>query len=70
MSDMQPPARGPRCVPWARVLLLAPFVAVLWVPSYDSVDPAIAGVPFFYWYQLAWVAISAIIIAVVYLVER
>lgn len=59
-----------RTVPWARALLLLPLIAMLWVSSYNHVEPMLAGVPFFYWYQLAWVLISAIIISVVYLVER
>ena len=54
----------------ARLLLLLPFVAMLWVSSYDRVDPMIAGVPFFYWYQLLWILVSAVIIAVVYKLER
>jgi len=59
-----------RVVVWARLLLIIPFVAMLWVSSYDSAQPMIGGVPFFYWYQLAWVILGAIIIAIVYLVER
>jgi hypothetical protein len=47
-------------------LLLIPFVAVLWVPWYNSVEPQLGGFPFFYWYQLAWVLISAVLTAFVY----
>jgi hypothetical protein len=66
-SDDHKPVRP---VPVARLLLLLPFVAMLWVSSYDRVDPMIAGVPFFYWYQLLWILVSAVIIAVVYKLER
>lgn len=59
-----------RAVAWARMLLLLPFVAVLWVPSYDSLEPMLWGVPFFYWYQLLWVLLSAAVVTVVYVVER
>jgi hypothetical protein len=59
-----------RPVVWARLLLLVPFIASLWVSSYDSAQPAVVGVPFFYWYQLLWVILSAVIIAFVYLIER
>ena len=55
---------------WARLLLLVPFIACLWVGSYNSVEPMWAGIPFFYWYQLLWVAISAVIIGIVYKLER
>ena len=30
----------------------------------------LAGIPFFYWYQLGWVILGAVIIAFVYLLER
>jgi hypothetical protein len=59
-----------RPVAWARLLLLIPFVAVLWVPFYNSVEPSVAGVPFFYWYQLLWIILSAVIIAIVYRLEH
>jgi len=41
------------------VLLLAPFVALLWVSSYAKDSPRLFGFPFFYWYQFMWVLISA-----------
>ena len=48
------------------VLLLLPFVGLLWVPFYNFQDPALFGFPFFYWYQLAWVPISSLLIWLVY----
>ncbi len=51
---------------WWLALLLAPFIGVLWVPFFNRVDPQIWGVPFFFWYQFAWVIISALITALVY----
>jgi hypothetical protein len=30
------------------------------------VEPTLGGVPFFYWYQLLWVIIGAILTAIVY----
>ena len=32
---------------WPRLLLVIPFVMALWVPSYSSVEPKLAGIPFF-----------------------
>ena len=55
-----------RPVVWARLLLILPFIAVLWVPFYNSADPMLYGVPFFYWYQLLCVLIGAVFTAVVY----
>jgi Protein of unknown function (DUF3311) len=52
------------------LLLLIPFVATLWVPFYNSVEPEIFGVPFFYWYQFLWIAIGAALTALVYFVTR
>ena len=63
-------AFGMKVVVWARLLLILPFIAMLWVASYDRAEPMLAGVPFFYWYQLGWVILGAIIIGFVYLVER
>lgn len=59
-----------RAAHWSHCLLLVPFVATLWPPFYNRTDPKIAGVPFFYWYQLLWIAIGAALTALVYFVTR
>ncbi len=46
-------------------LLLVPFIATLWPPFYARHDPVIAGFPFFYWYQLVWVVVAAVIVWIV-----
>ncbi|OIJ87553.1 hypothetical protein BIV24_24565 [Streptomyces colonosanans] len=46
--------------------LVAPFVAMLWVGSYAKTDPTWIGIPFFYWYQMAWVLISTALTMVAY----
>ena len=51
------------------LLLLLPFVAALWVPFYNRVEPEIAGIPFFYWYQLLWIVLGAAILIPVYFWE-
>jgi uncharacterized BrkB/YihY/UPF0761 family membrane protein len=48
------------------VVLLIPFVGLLWVPFYNFTEPSLFGFPFFYWYQLAWVPISSLLIWLVY----
>jgi len=53
-----------------RLLVLAPFIGLSWVPAYNWAEPGIAGVPFFYWYQLFWIILGAVLLAVVYLAER
>ena len=38
---------------------------MLWVPSYNRLEPALGGIPFFYWYQLAWILLGAAIVLLV-----
>lgn len=54
---------------WILVLLVPPFVAVLYPPFYSGVEPTLAGVPYFIWYQFAWTVITAVLTIVVYLVH-
>jgi hypothetical protein len=49
-----------------RLLLLVPFIALLWIPFYNRDLPALFGFPFFYWYQLLWVPLTAGMIWIVY----
>jgi hypothetical protein len=49
------------------LLLVLPFAGLLYPPLYASEDPELFGFPFFYWYQLAWVPLTA---ALTYLVYR
>jgi hypothetical protein len=51
------------------ILLSLPFIGLLWVPFYNFLEPALFGFPFFYWYQLAWVPISSLLIWLVYTSE-
>jgi uncharacterized protein DUF3311 len=62
--------RGARRKRWWYLLLLVPYVALLWVPFYAGAQPEILGVPYFYWYQFLWVFIAAILTAVVYFATR
>ncbi len=55
---------------WWYLLLVIPFIALLWVPFYNSIQPELAGIPFFYWYQFLWVIIGAALTAVVYFVTK
>lgn len=48
------------------ILLAAVLVGTLWVPFYNRTAPALGGWPFFYWYQLLWVIIGAVLTAIVY----
>ena len=43
----------------AGVCLLVPVVALMWVSSYARTTPRLGGIPFFFWYQFAWVFITS-----------
>jgi Protein of unknown function (DUF3311) len=66
-ADEAPVSRRPN--QWAVWLLLIPFVALLYPPWYDNIDPTLGGIPFFIWYQFLWVILGAAIIAFVYKVR-
>jgi uncharacterized protein DUF3311 len=53
---------------WILLLLLIPFIALLYPPFYNFKQPTFIGIPFFYWFQLLWVIITAVIMAIVYFV--
>jgi hypothetical protein len=65
----KPASKASWLLHWPRALLAIPFIAVLWVPPYNRIEPALGGVPFFYWYQLAWILIGAAIVLLVYAIE-
>jgi hypothetical protein len=48
------------------LLLALPFAGLLYPPLYARHDPELFGFPFFYWYQLAWVPVTALLTVVVY----
>jgi hypothetical protein len=52
------------------LLFALPFAGTLWVPFYNSLEPRLGGVPYFYWYQFLWIVISTVLTAFVYFVTR
>jgi len=52
------------------LLLALPYIAVLWVGSYNKLEPGWLGFPYFYWYQLAWVPLCSILVAIVFRLTR
>ncbi|HET6869451.1 MAG TPA: DUF3311 domain-containing protein [Solirubrobacteraceae bacterium] len=63
--DSAPPASARTAYRWYWLLLL-PFLALLYPPLYSHDTPRIFGIPFFYWYQVVWLVITAAITTVVY----
>jgi hypothetical protein len=55
--------------PW-NWLLVVPIVVPLLVPLYNHRDPELFGWPFFYWVQLAFVAVGVISTGLVYRATR
>jgi hypothetical protein len=53
---------------WWYLLFVIQLLAVVWPPFYNKIEPTFAGIPFFYWYQLLWVIIGAVLTAIVYFV--
>jgi hypothetical protein len=70
-----PPPREPASPPrqsrnrWSLLLLLIPFVALLYPAFYSSIQPELAGIPYFIWYQLAWVLLGALIVGLVHILH-
>jgi hypothetical protein len=48
------------------LILLIPYLAFAWVPFYDRIDPRLFGIPFFYWWQMVWIVLTALCIVPVY----
>jgi len=55
---------------WWYLLFVIEFALILWPPLYNSLEPSLIGIPFFYWYQLLVVVIGAVLTAIVYFATR
>jgi hypothetical protein len=51
-------------------LFLIPFVATFFPWIYNTRSPELFGIPFLYWYQMAWVPVSVCITVFVYRMTR
>lgn len=51
-------------------LLLLPFIGTLLPQLYNRLEPQLFGLPFYYWYQLAWVVITALLLGIVVYATR
>jgi hypothetical protein len=47
------------------LLLLIPMIGTLIPPIYNTKDPTLIGIPFFYWYLMAWVPVTVVCLAIV-----
>jgi uncharacterized Tic20 family protein len=55
---------------WALLLLLIPFVALLFPGWYSLASPHLFGIPFFIWYQFLWVILGVLVTGLVYLLDQ
>ena len=55
---------------WWYLLFVVQVAVILWPPLYNKVEPTLIGLPFFYWFQLLWVIVSAVFTGVVYWATR
>jgi Protein of unknown function (DUF3311) len=55
---------------WWYLLFVIQFAVALWPPLYNRADPTLLGMPFFYWFQLFWVIVSAVLTAMVYFATK
>ena len=59
-----------RPTPLARTVVYTLFLVIvvvtLWVPLYNRIEPSWHGIPFFYWFQIAWIAVTAIVTVIAY----
>ena len=47
-------------------LFLLPFFGTFFPWIYNTDSPELFGIPFFYWYQMAWVPITVMLTVLVY----
>ena len=72
-ADRRPGGRGApvneRNKGWYWLFLL-PFFGVFFPFVYNTNDPELIGIPFFYWYQMAWIPLSVLCTLAVYRATR
>jgi Protein of unknown function (DUF3311) len=69
MSSPDVPTRAPaRYGPYiiSGILLTIAIVVPLLVPAYSVDEPRLAGMPFFYWYQMMWIPVTAGLVGISY----
>ena len=63
-------AKSPVVKAAVAVLLTVAVIGALWVPIYAHTEPKLGAFPFFYWYQLILVPVTAILCWISYLLLR
>ena len=71
MFEDKPPQKGlGRKFHPVYLFLVIPYAAWVWPPFYNRLTPELLGIPFFYWWQMAGIFLTALCIVPVYLHEE
>ena len=70
MAQTTPPRRNPATWVAVSILVIIGIVGTLWVPIYARSAPKLGDFPFFYWYQLIWLPVVAILSWLCYILLR
>ena len=69
MADHESDAgSGLRFSPW-NLLLLVPFLMLV-TPWFNSIEPRLFGMPFFYWIQFLFVPLGVVCVGIVHVMTR
>jgi hypothetical protein len=68
MTHSGPPRRHTGAWVLVTILLLVAVLGTLIVPIYARSGPKLGSFPFFYWYQLLWVPVVALLTTICYLI--
>jgi uncharacterized protein DUF3311 len=68
MTHSGPPTRRTGAWIVVTILLLVAVLGTLIVPIYTRSTPKLGAFPFFYWYQLLWVPVVALLTTICYLI--
>jgi membrane protease YdiL (CAAX protease family) len=69
LRRMASPRKDRTFNPWT-LLLLLPFAGLCFPQMYNRETPVLFGLPFFYWYQFAWVFLGTLVLGLVYFKTR
>ena len=64
------PAKSPAIKAAVAIMLAVAVIGALWVTIYAHIEPKLGAFPFFYWYQLILVPVTAILCWISYLLLR
>ena len=70
MAQSSPPGIRPVRLISVTILLLIAICGALFVPIYARATPMLGDFPFFYWYQLLWIPVTAVLCLICYLLLR